>query len=119
MDLIKRQEISNKIQKSFVDDFDLINDAKEKINIYLLDMNIDNVYKYNEFCSLFIKITDEMLDTLSVSEFENTQIEYFISEVISIIVKNKIIESELTDEQKSFNLLKMEIDKFKINKSKK
>jgi len=118
MDLEKRKEISNKIQNSFVDDFDLINDAKEKINLYLTEMEIENVFTYNEFCILFINMTDDVLDTLTIEEFQMIPIEFFISEILSTMIKRKIGESTQTDDKKSFNLLKMEIDKFKINQKK-
>ena len=119
MDLEKRREISDKIQNSFVDDFDLINDAKEKINVYLSEMEIENIYNYNEFCNLFVHITDDILDTLSIEEFQNIPIDNFIAEILSIMIKKKISESVQPDEKKSFNLLKMEIDKFKINQKNK
>ncbi len=119
MDLDKRREISEKIQNSFVDNFDVINDSKEKINIYLSEMEMDNLYNYNEFCNLFVNITDDMLETLSLDEFQNIPIDNFISEILSIMIKKKINESQQTDDKKSINMLKIEIDKFKINQKNK
>jgi hypothetical protein len=118
MNLQDKNEINEKIRNSFVDDFDSINDAKEKINMYLSEMQIEKTYDYNEFCSLFIEITDKLLDSLTLKEFQNIQITNFISEILSIMVKKKIDESSQDEEKKTFNLLKMEIDKFKINKLK-
>ena len=119
MELQKRKEISDKIQNSFVDDFDLINDAKEKINTYLISMNIDNIYGYNDFCSFFIRVTDDLLDKISIDEFEKISITNFISEILYIMIKQKVSDSTQSDEMKSFNILKMEIDKFKMNQLKK
>ena len=118
MDLNKRKEISEKIGNSFVDDYDSINDAKEKINLYLIEMEIENIYTYNEFCGVFISITDSILDTLSLEDFQKIPIDNFISEILSIMIKKKINDSVQTDDKKSFNLLKIEIDKFKINNKK-
>ena len=119
MDLEKRKEISKKIETSFVEDFNLINDAKNKINLYLSDMDITELYNYNEFCIIFMDTTDTLLGNLTTTEFQNLPLENFISEILSIMVQHKISEcTTQTEEQKSFNLLKIEIDKFKMNKRK-
>ena len=113
MDIDKRNEISDRMKNSFVDDFDLINDAKEKINLYLQTLNIVELYDYNNFCADFINISNKMLDNLSTEEFNKITIDIYTAEVLTFMIKHKISFSNQDENTKSNNLIKLELEKYK------
>jgi len=113
MDINKRNEISDRMKNSFVDDFDLINDAKEKINLYLQTLNIVEIYDYNNFCTDFINISNKMLDNLTITEFNDITIDKYTAEVLTFMIKHKITSSNHDEDTKSNNLIKLELEKYK------
>ena len=116
MNQTDKVKIIERINKVFVDDYDVINSAKDKINDYIDTMSINGKYGYNEFCKVFIEMTDDILDILSIEEFSKIPVDVLISEILALMLKKKIISSEQADETKTSNLLKLEMDKFKITK---
>jgi len=97
-------ELSNKLKEMFVDDYEKVNVAKNSVNEYLENLNVSNKYEYNEFCNDFLKVSDKLIHTLNVHDIENADSTFIMGEIMSIMVKYKIMDSE-QDETKRFHKL--------------
>ena len=97
-------ELSNRLKEMFVDDYDKVNGAKNDVNKYLENLNVSNKYEYNEFCNDFLKVSDKLMLTLNVHDIENADSTFIMGEIMSIMVKYKIMDSE-QDETKRFHKL--------------
>lgn len=106
--------IKQKISTTFVEDFNAVNISKDKINNYLKSIELEELYDYNTFCSDFILVSTNILDKIEDKVFFDVRIEFFIAEVLYAMIKYKIIKSNKTDDIKTYNLIKLELDKKKI-----
>lgn len=91
-------DLENRLKEMFVDDFDKVNDARNNINNHLINIEVNNKYEYNEFCADFLRITEKLLNSLSVEDIETIDFTFIMGEILSIMIKYKIFETE-TDEK--------------------
>ena len=110
----KKNEILEKINEVFVDDFNMIKNSQEKINDYLKSFEIKELYNYNEFCIEFINSCNNILDNVSDEDFNYLKFNYFITEILSEMVRTKISNSDLDEEKKEFSLMKLGLDKYVV-----
>lgn len=103
------EELNDKLKELFVDQFDKVNGAKDEINKYLDSMDIESKYEYNSFCSDFLKVASNLLDSLTISDLQKMNIEYFVNEILSIMINYKIVEGEADDEKKLEKMIKHEL----------
>lgn len=102
-------ELENRLKELFVEDFDKVNIAKDNINTYLESINIENKYEYNEFCADFLKVSKKMINSLSLSDIQNLDTLYIMGEIMSVMVKYKILESEPDETKRSYMLIQHEL----------
>lgn len=103
------EELTLKLKEMFVEDFDKVNGAKESINEYLLSINVESAYNYNDFCSDFLKVSDKLLTSLAESDLQSLEAPYIMSEIMSIMVRYKIMESEEDGDIRSYKLMQHEL----------
>jgi hypothetical protein len=115
MNLTKKTEILQRINESFVQNFDLINESKEKINNYLTLIGINDHYNYNNFCIDLIKTSDETLEDMEEDYYQKTPVNIFIANILEKMLKDKIKNSNISEEQKNIGLIKLELDKYMTN----
>ena len=96
--MVSRSELSTELMERlkdlFVNDFDKVNNAKENINVYLESIEIENKYSYNDFCADFLKVSERLIESLSPQDIESLDAMFIMGEIMSVMVKYKIIESE-------------------------
>lgn len=113
----KKNEILEKINDVFVNDFNTIKMSQEKINDYLKLFDINETYNYNNFCIDFINISSNILENITEEEFSKKSVDYFITEILYEMVKAKIKNSNIEDSNKTVALMKLEVDKYMMTKN--
>jgi hypothetical protein len=102
-------ELTNRLKELFVEDFDKVNGAKNDVNDYLESIDIHNKYDYNEFCSDFLKVSEKLIHSLTISDIQNADAGFIMGEIMTIMVKYKIMDSEPDDTQRLHKLLQHEL----------
>jgi len=97
-------ELENRLKEMFVEDYEKVNGAKDGVNAYLDNLEVENKYEYNEFCNDFLKVSDKLIHSLTVHDIENADSTFIMGEIMSIMVRYKIMDSE-QDETKRFHKL--------------
>lgn len=115
MNLNEKDKILDRITNIFVNDFESITTSKNKINDYLHLLNITELYDYNSFCVDLLKVTEELLN---ITQESNINIDVFIIDILGEMVKGKIINSNISNEQKEKGLMQLELDKHLTNYNK-
>jgi hypothetical protein len=110
------KNIEDKLQDMFVEEYDRVNNAKDSINKYFEDLEINYVYGYNIFCVDFKENAKSLINNLSPEDLLNINTTVFVFEVLSYMIRNKIDEI-VDDKGKKMDLiLKHELKKYLINK---
>jgi len=102
-------ELSNRLKEMFVDDYEKVNGAKNNVNEYLDNLGVDNKYEYNEFCNDFLKVSEKLIHSLTVHDIENANSTFIMGEIMSIMVKYKIMDSEPDETQRLHKLIQHEL----------
>jgi len=82
------EDIKQKLEIQFVDDFDNLNDFMMNINNTLEKINIDNYYDYNTFC---LDIEKTIFDLIKETNSTNITPD-LLSNALNTMIKYKIIE---------------------------
>jgi len=102
------EELTNRLKEMFVDDYEKVYGIKEDINIYLESLDVVK-YEYNEFCSDFLKISNKLIQSLSLSDIQNVDSTYIMGEIMSVMVKYKILESEPDESKRLQKMIQHEL----------
>lgn len=103
------QELSDRLKELFVNDFDKVNGAKNDINIYLESLDIDSRYTYNDFCADFLRVSEKLIQSLTLSDIQNVDSMFIMAEIMSIMVKYKIMDAEPDETQRLHKLIQHEL----------
>ena len=102
-------ELANRLKELFVEDYEKVNSAKDDINVYLESIDIDNKYDYNEFCSDFLRVSEKLIHSLTVTDIQNADAGFIMGEIMAIMVKYKIMDSEPDETQRLHKLIQHEL----------
>ena len=102
-------ELENRLKEMFVEDYEKVNGAKDGVNAYLDNLEVENKYEYNEFCNDFLKVSDKLIHSLTVHDIENADSTFIMGEIMSIMVKYKIMDSEPDETQRLHKLIQHEL----------
>jgi hypothetical protein len=103
------EELSTRLKDMFVEDYDKVNGAKNDINVYLESIGIKTKYNYNDFCSDFLKVSDNLIQSLTLEDIINVDSTIILGEVMSIMVKYKIMDNEPDEEKRLHKILQHEL----------
>jgi hypothetical protein len=103
------ETLTNRLKELFVDNYEMVNNSKDDINTYLESIDVDTKYEYNEFCSDFLKISDKLIHSLSMTDIQNVDATYIMAEIMSIMVKYKIMDSEPDENKRLHKLIQHEL----------
>lgn len=103
------EEITGRLKQMFVDDYDKVKSAKDNVNTYLESIDVEGRYDYNEFCNRFLEISDKLINSLSMDEIRGINAPYIMGEVLSIMVKYKIMDGDDTDDDKLQKIIQHEL----------
>ena len=102
-------ELNNRLKELFVNDFDKVDGAKNDINGYLESIDVETRYSYNEFCADFLKVSDKLIHSLTLSDIQNVDAGFIMGEIMSIMVKYKILESEPDENKRLQKMIQHEL----------
>lgn len=115
----KKNELLNKIKTNlsemFVNDFDKINKARENVNSYLTEIDVNYEYDYNNFCIDFMDKSLKLVDSLSNNELENMNSNIFVTDTISYMIKNKIYDIVNDVDKRNNLIIQHELQKYLSN----
>lgn len=103
------EELAIRLKELFVEDYDKVNSAKDNINVYLESINVDNKYNYNDFCTDFLKVSEKLIQSLSLSDIQNVDSMFLMGEIMSIMVKYKIMDSEQDEAKRLQKIIQHEL----------
>jgi hypothetical protein len=103
------EELSTRLKDMFVEDYDKVNGAKNDINVYLESIGIKTKYNYNDFCSDFLKVSDNLIQSLTLEDIINVDSTIILGEVMFIMVKYKIMDNEPDEEKRLHKILQHEL----------
>ena len=103
------EELTNRLKELFVDNYDMVNNSKNDINTYLESINVNTKYEYNEFCSDFLRVSDKLIHSLSLADIQNVNATFIMGEIMSIMVKYKIMDSEPDESKRLHKLIQHEL----------
>jgi len=103
------ETLTNRLKELFVDNYDMVNHSKDDINTYLESINVNNKYEYNEFCADFLKVSDKLIHSLSLNDIQNVDATFIMAEIMSIMVKYKIMDSEPDESKRLHKLIQHEL----------
>ena len=103
------KELSERLKELFVNDFDKVDGAKNDINVYLESINVETRYDYNEFCSDFLKVSDKLIHSLTLADIQNVDAGFIMGEIMSIMVKYKIMDSEPDETKRLHKMIQHEL----------
>jgi len=112
MESDKIKEIIDRLNTCFVDDFILMKESKDKVNNYLILLNISELYDYNTFCTELISVSNEILEKITDEEFGNISVDLFISDILAEMLINRIIKCDMTESEKAVAIIKIELDRY-------
>ena len=116
MNETRKSEIIEKINEIFVNDFKLIKNSQQLVNEYLILLEIIVSYDYNSFCVDFLNKSKNILDNISDDVYNKTSVEKIIANILSKMIEEKIMGSDLDNNKKSMAIMKLELDKYLSNK---
>lgn len=116
MNETRKSEIIEKINEIFVNDFKLIKNSQQLVNEYLILLEINVSYDYNSFCVDFLNKSKNILDNISDDVYNKTSVEKIIANILSKMIEEKIMGSDLDNNKKSMAIMKLELDKYLSNK---
>ena len=102
-------ELTDRLKELFVEDYDKVNSAKDNVNEYLTSIEVDNKYEYNEFCSDFLRVSEKLIHSLTLSDIKNADAGFIMGEIMTIMVKYKIVDSEPDETKRLHKLLQHEL----------
>lgn len=104
------------LKESFVSKYEEINSSKDIVNNYMKELNFKYKYKYNEFCTDFIKYSTMILKHLDTEEINNLDINVIVYEVLITMIKYKIFDN-VKDEKERITLMMLhELKKYLMKK---
>lgn len=109
-------EIIETLEHIFVTDYDSILLAMKNVNEYLDSVDIENHYKYNDFCVEFLDVAKEFLSHLSEETLSKLETLTIISEILSIMVKFRITDSSDDIELAKTKIMQHELRMKKLNR---
>lgn len=83
-------ELVEKMKTTFVENFEKTNKSMVDINKYLETIDINDGYKYDEFCSIFLFETENFIKTMEDSGLIIENSVSIIGNIMSNMVKHKI-----------------------------
>jgi hypothetical protein len=110
------KKIEDNLSNLFVDQYDKVNIARNSVNLYLKDIEIDYQYDYNNFCVEFMDNSRNLVNKLPIEAIRELDDNSFVSEVLSFMIKNKIYENIQDPNQRSYLMIQHELKKFLINR---
>ena len=110
------KNIEDKLEDMFVEEYDKVNKAKDSINTYFQDLEINYVYDYNIFCIDFRNNAKQLINNLPPEDLLNINTTIFVFEALSYMIRNKIDEIVVDKSKKMDLILKHELKKYLINK---
>ena len=102
-------ELTNRLKDLFVNDYEKVNGAKDDVNGYLDSIDVNNKYEYNEFCSDFLKVSEKLIHSLTLSDIQNADAGFIMGEIMTIMVKYKIMDSEPDESKRLSKLIQHEL----------
>ena len=102
-------ELTGRLKELFVEDYDKVNGAKNDVNEYLISIDVDNKYEYNEFCNDFLKISEKLIHSLTLVDIKNADAGFIMGEIMTIMVKYKIVDSEPDETKRLSKLIQHEL----------
>ncbi len=102
-------ELTDRLKELFVEDYDKVNNAKDNVNEYLTSIDIDNKYAYNEFCSDFLRVSKKLIHSLTLADIKNADAGFIMGEIMTIMVKYKIVDSEPDETKRLHKLIQHEL----------
>lgn len=108
-------KIKNNLSEMFVNDFDKINDARLNVNQYLEHIGINYNYDYNEFCVDFMDKSIKVINLLNDEELINLNSNIFVTDTISYMIKNKIVDMVDDNSKRNDLIIQHELQKFLLN----
>jgi len=103
------EAITNRLKELFVDNYDMVNGSRKDINIYLESIDVDTRYEYNEFCTDFLKVSDKLIQSLPLTDIQNVDPTFIMGEIMSIMIKYKIMDSEPDESKRLHKLIQHEL----------
>jgi len=103
------KELSERLKELFVNDFDKVDGAKNDINVYLESIDVETRYNYNEFCTDFLKVSDKLIQSLTLADIQNVDAGFIMGEIMSIMVKYKIMDSEPDETKRLHKMIQHEL----------
>lgn len=88
-----KEAIKKRLIELFVEQFEKIDSAKNHINNYLSNNDIDFKYDYDEFCRHFLEETNLLFNYLNDEDVEKMNMERYIQTILSLMVEDKAIDS--------------------------
>ena len=110
------KKIEDNLSNLFVDQYDKVNTARNSVNLYLKDIEINYQYDYNNFCVEFMDNSRNLVNKLPIEAIRELDDNSFVSEVLSFMIKNKIYENIQDPNQRSYLMIQHELKKFLINR---
>ena len=108
--------IEDNLSTMFVEKYDEINIARNSVNAYLKDIEIDYIYDYNSFCVDFMVNTKNLVHNVAIEKLRELDSSGFVSEVLSFMIKNKIYEKVEEPNRRAYLMIQHELKKFLINR---
>lgn len=108
--------IEDNLSTMFVEKYDEINVARNSVNAYLKDIEIDYNYDYNSFCVDFMVNTKNLVHNVPIEKLRELDSNSFVSEVLSFMIKNKIYEKVEEPNRRAYLMIQHELKKFLINR---
>lgn len=103
------EELSIRLKELFVEDYDKVNSAKDNINVYLESIDVSTRYNYNDFCADFLKVSEKLIQSLTISDIQSIDSLYLMGEIMSIMVKYKIMDSEPDETKRLHKIIQHEL----------
>ena len=108
--------IEENLSNMFVEEYDKINIARNSVNMYLKEIEINFEYDYNTFCVDFMSNSKNLVNNIHIEQLRMLDSNSFVSEVLSFMIKNKIYENIKNPERRAYLMIQHELKKFLINR---
>ena len=106
------------LKNSFVAEFEKIDIARTTVNQYMKDIEFNYEYDYNTFCKEFIFTVENILQSLDEQIISNIDINLLIFESLTVMVRNKIFEMVVNDNDRQKLMILHELKKYLIKNNK-
>jgi hypothetical protein len=98
------QSFITSITESFISDYERIENSKNILNIYLVEIKLDYKYDYNTFCKEFLASVNNELNNMSIENIQNIDSISFTYTIINNMIKNKMNEI-ITNEKDKLTMM--------------